>query len=203
MAKKREGRPGIYLHRSLYESAAFRSLSAIDIQILLRFLSKRCIGSISGGKRKGVKHINNNGEIEFSFAEAEANGWKRSTFSNSLQRLQQRGFLTCVEPGGLSQGQMKRCTKWRVNVAAEDEPGQPWMKWVNPEANTRPDADERTANLKQFRKMKEKGPPQDPGAALSHNHGDGHPKAMGTESGRSKSSVSRGPGEETAVLSTS
>jgi hypothetical protein len=150
MATRKGGGAGIYLHRSLIDSAAFRSLSAIDIQILFRFLSKRCIGSVSGGKQKGRKRITNNGKIEFSFPEAEDSGWKRSTFSKSLQRLRERGFITTAEPGGLNHGQERRCTKWLVNVAAEDEPRQPWKEWEQPQGRHREGSEQRKRNLKQF-----------------------------------------------------
>jgi len=181
MNRKRAGPPGVYIHQSLLRSRAFLSLSAIDIRVLFTFLSKRRIAGRGMGKRRSKKTVVNNGEIEFSFAEAEASGLSRSTFSLALRRLQERGFVTCVEAGGLNQGLEKRCTKWSVNVAAEDEPEQPWMEWrpPSPKGKDRDCTDTRTNNLKQFRSAQGKRPPHSHGMGPSQNPGDGRSMTMG------------------------
>jgi len=82
--------------RALFKSEAFRSLSGTQKTVLFDFLLKRRMGK--AGKR-GQWDIVNNGEIEYTYSEAEKKGIPRSTFMKTLDVLISRGFIDVSHSG--------------------------------------------------------------------------------------------------------
>lgn len=119
---------GAFLPRELILSAAWRSLTSTAKDVLLLFLLKRRIEYVGTGKRKS-KVIGNNGEIEFSYAEAEKMGVRRSTFRLALRQLVERGFISLAEAGGLSQGREPLSAKYNVHVLDGQGQDETWMTW--------------------------------------------------------------------------
>ena len=91
------------LDRAMVKSAAFLSLSGTAIKVLMLFLTKRKMVKRKIGK-KAVWEIGNNGEITFSYQEAEKMGIRRDAFRRALQELSEKGFIdrTQVGNGGMA-----------------------------------------------------------------------------------------------------
>ncbi len=92
---------GIYLPRDLLESQAFAKLNGSAIRVLLAFYSKRVLQKHR--RRKGrdpVYSVTNNGEIEFTYAEAKAKyGLSCFRFREARDRLVSLGFIDIAETG--------------------------------------------------------------------------------------------------------
>lgn len=88
----------VIIERALLKSEAFRALGGTAKTVYLDFLMKR---RIKGVKVRGRKEpvILNNGELEYSYSEAEAKGIPRSTFMRALDELIGRGFLDVAHSG--------------------------------------------------------------------------------------------------------
>ena len=88
----------IMVERSLLRADAFRSLSGTAKTVLFDFLMKRKIKGVKVHGRK-VPMILNNGEIVYSYAEAEQKGIPRSTFMRALDELVAKGFIDIAWSG--------------------------------------------------------------------------------------------------------
>jgi len=91
---------GIYLERELYNSKAFKELSKAQVEILFILLERRIINKqkMPKGKRE-MKSIINNGELIFTYSEAESLGYSRRTFANAISKLVEVGFVDIVHQG--------------------------------------------------------------------------------------------------------
>lgn len=100
--------------RRMHRSPAFRKLSATSTFVLFEFLYRRKMTQIpakSGRSKEWV--ISNNGELIFTYAEAEKNfNISRSTFCRSIDQLVQLGFIDIAHHGG---GMMKDCSKYGIS----------------------------------------------------------------------------------------
>lgn len=136
--------PGIYVENRVFESAAFQSLNASAIKVLLRFLSKREVREADSSGRRTGRVITNNGEITFPYTEAWKMGLTRATFSSALKTLVKAGFISVTRGGGLAQGGAPLPSKFAVNVVQ----GQPHAAWEKYKPAPRKRAASRPENLK-------------------------------------------------------
>lgn len=90
---------GVYLEAELMHSQAFRELSRWSVLVYLRFLQKRVLVKDKHKSRSSTYRIANNGEIIFTYREALKMGISERNFRNSLDQLQQVGFLDIVHYG--------------------------------------------------------------------------------------------------------
>ena len=91
---------GIYLERDSISYEAFWALNGAAIKIYMVFRLKCVIANRAYGKRK-VREIMNNGEITFTYLEAEEKyGISKSTFLRARDKLIEVGFIEITEHGG-------------------------------------------------------------------------------------------------------
>ena len=96
--------------RRMHRSPAYRKLSKTSIFILMEFMCRR---KVTKSGRKGNYKITNNGELIFTYAEAEKK-YKipRSTFCRSIGQLVELGFIDIPHPGG---GMLNDCSKYGIS----------------------------------------------------------------------------------------
>tara|TARA_B100001250_G_scaffold79095_1_gene64973 strand:- start:1394 stop:1822 length:429 start_codon:yes stop_codon:yes gene_type:complete len=100
MKRKLPKSRGIYLEREILASDAFWDLTNTAKNIYLIFLMKRVLTDKSFGK-DNARIIANNGEITFTFIEAEKNyNIKKNTFLRARDLLIEIGFIEITELGG-------------------------------------------------------------------------------------------------------
>tara|TARA_Y100001970_G_C14165217_1_gene820892 strand:- start:119 stop:598 length:480 start_codon:yes stop_codon:yes gene_type:complete len=91
---------GIYLERHIISSEAYWDLNGASIKVYNIFRLKCVISNKTVSKRK-VRDIVNNGDITFTFKEAENNyGLSKSTFLRARDQLIKVGFIEIAEYGG-------------------------------------------------------------------------------------------------------
>jgi len=90
--------PKIYIEKELLESKAWKSLSRCSTHVYLEFLGKRVMSLIKRNRKK-VWVISNNGEIVYTYADAEEDGFSRVKFRNAIDELQQKGFIDITHQG--------------------------------------------------------------------------------------------------------
>ena len=102
----------IVLERELITSNAILSLKGKAPMVLLIFLGKRQLEKL--GKRGHEKWVcTNNGEIEFTYLEAEKKyGWGKKQFSKALKDLHAKGFIDIADLGG---GYQRHKTKYSIS----------------------------------------------------------------------------------------
>ena len=119
MPKNGKHRPGpIVIDRDLIMSAAFRALSGKAPYVFLRFLSKRQLKKVGGGfdHRAPQWDIINNGEINYTYAEAAAEGLGDSVFMRAVKQLVAVGFIDIAFQGTGMHGSKSRyaiSNRWR------------------------------------------------------------------------------------------
>src|SRR4030042_1169596 len=90
----------VVIEKRLLRSNAYRSLKKPTAYFVLGiFLTKRQMVKVGrSGKRQWV--IANNGEIEFTYPEAERKyGISRSAFGKTVDELRDKGFIDIAESG--------------------------------------------------------------------------------------------------------
>jgi hypothetical protein len=87
----------IYLEHALFQSDAFKKLSAKEIFILLRFLQKR---PWKKDKKRRGKPVYDNKGIAFTYDEANCLGISTSKFCDGIKKLVSVGFLDVAHQGG-------------------------------------------------------------------------------------------------------
>jgi DNA-binding transcriptional ArsR family regulator len=115
MADKFTLKRDILLPWDLLNSAAFRSLSAKGIQVLLRFYQKRRWKWFKEGRKK-KKIIYEDGGLVFTYTEAEALGISKSQFHTILKKLYELGLIDIeYQGGGLARdySRYSLSSKWR------------------------------------------------------------------------------------------
>jgi hypothetical protein len=113
----------VVFERGMINSNAFRSLSKKALQVLCQFLARRKMKKKGRyGKEKWI--IINNGEIEFSYRDAE-NKLKISnrTYTRALDELIEKGFISIAEQGNGTGG--GRRTKYSIDDR--------WQRWGKPD----------------------------------------------------------------------
>jgi hypothetical protein len=88
----------IYITRELLESPAYRSLSRVALLLYQDFLAKRIMKPIRRNKQK-IWVCENNGQIIFTYVEAEEKGYSRDQFRNGIDELQEKGLLDITHQG--------------------------------------------------------------------------------------------------------
>ena len=117
MAKTMEqsGSPSVVVDRELIESSAFLSLTGKAPQVLMLFLRKRRMKKSNTRRQTWI--ITNNGDIEFTYTEAERR-WSlsRSQFQRALRQLCDCGFIDIAFRGTGHHGSSNRYSvsaRWR------------------------------------------------------------------------------------------
>lgn len=123
--------PRFQIDRALVRSPAFRALKTPNaVRVLLDFHSKRrWVEKTNGRKRKKQWAFVNNGELEYTYKEAERRGMSSSVFVRALDELIAHGFIDVVETGA---GVHKMKTLYSLSDR--------WQKWGTEEyvINKRP-----------------------------------------------------------------
>ena len=100
MKRKFPKNRGVYFESDLLKSDAFWDLTGAAPQIYMVFRMKCVFSNRSIGKRK-ERIIVNNGEITYSFREAENNhGIPKSTFLRARDQLIEVGLIEIAKDGG-------------------------------------------------------------------------------------------------------
>jgi len=93
-------RGDIWFERKHLRSKAFRNLSRVSILVYLDFLRKRKRQEIKANAgRKGGWITANNGEIVYTYKEAEGRGIGRRSFRNAIDELIEKGFIDIAHQG--------------------------------------------------------------------------------------------------------
>ena len=107
---KRRRYNDMYISREVIMSKAFKKLTATALRTYLFFLTKRVMKTFAGSKQKrsgkGKYYIENQGEIEFTYREAEQRyGISSSSFKRAISQLVKLGLVDIVVSGyGLKRG---------------------------------------------------------------------------------------------------
>jgi hypothetical protein len=111
LAEKRKPR-GVYLDPGLIQSKAFLALSGIASKVLLWFMYRRQMDKVGRiGKEKWV--IRNNGEIYFTYSEAQKKyKLTRPRFQRAIDDLIDKGFIEINHHGG---GMMKDSSTYSIS----------------------------------------------------------------------------------------
>jgi hypothetical protein len=107
------------IDKRMHPSLAYRKLTKTSIFILMEFLRRRKVAKIpvKGGRKKEWL-ITNNGELIFTYAEAERKfNIPRSTFCRSIGQLVKLGFIDIPHPGG---GMLKDCSQYGISDRWKD-----------------------------------------------------------------------------------
>jgi len=136
--------PNIWFDRKFLSSEAFLSLSRIALLVLFFFLGKRETPELR--TRHGKEYpIRNNGEIVFSYLEAEKKGISRAQFRDAIDQLIEYGFLSIAHHGwGGRKGDMTKYsldTRWKnygtpsfQEVKPREKNTQKWKGWAKANA---------------------------------------------------------------------
>jgi DNA-binding PadR family transcriptional regulator len=90
----------LYLERDLLKSKAFRSLARTSMLVYFDFRMKCRVQQSKGKLGRGHSwHIVNNGQIEYTYGEAEKKGISRPSFMRGLTELTEKGFIDITHSG--------------------------------------------------------------------------------------------------------
>ena len=90
----------IVIERRLLKSKIFRTLNGTAKTVLLDFMMKRKMQKAPGKPGKNNKWIvTNNGEMEYTYSEAEKKGIPRSSFMRAIDTLVESGFIDIAHSG--------------------------------------------------------------------------------------------------------
>lgn len=92
---------GTFVESEMVKSKAFRSFGKTSTPglVLMDFLLKRKVAKQRHPKRNDCYHIINNGEIQYSYKEAEDRGITRPAFRSAIDALMARGFINIAHHG--------------------------------------------------------------------------------------------------------
>jgi len=120
---------GVYLEAEFLDSAAFKELGKWEWKVYLRFLQKRIISKANKTKNRAAERtIVNNGEIIFTYGEAEKMGIPRREFRNSLDGLSRLGLIDINKQG--SGGRKRDATTYFIS--------ERWKRWGKPDFQQSP-----------------------------------------------------------------
>jgi len=83
----------------MFRSEAYRSLTKTAILVLGDFLLKRQMVEVKHKNRSSTWQIKNNGEIVYTYSEAEKKGISGSSFQRAIDQLIEHGFLSVARTG--------------------------------------------------------------------------------------------------------
>lgn len=129
----------IVVERTLLKSKAFRSISGTAKTVLFNFLMKRKVkGKRTGGGRKKTPVILNNGELQYSYAEAKRKGVPATSFMRALDQVIGHGFLDVAWSGsGGKKGDVSLYAiseRWRAFGTDSFQPGN--VEWKRSKNST-------------------------------------------------------------------
>ena len=109
---------GVFYTRELLESEAYRELTGTQINVLNIFYLKRQLLNSKTARRLKIRldsadMVRNNGQIIFTYKEAENLGIKRATFTRSIDKLFLVGFIDIAEQGDNSPSKYAISDRWR------------------------------------------------------------------------------------------
>lgn len=120
---------GVYLEAELLDSAALKELGKWEWKVYIRFLQKRIIFKANKTKnRTAERTIVNNGEIIFTYVEAEDLGIGRREFRNSIDRLIELGLIDIKKQG--SGGHKRDASTYIIS--------ERWKRWGKPDFQETP-----------------------------------------------------------------
>ena len=100
MSKEKKSSKVVVIDKPLINSPAFRSLRSCAVHVYLDFLGKRRLEKNRYRRKRGPDWIiTNNGEIEYTYSEAEKRGISRPRFAKSIDQLVERGFIDIADTG--------------------------------------------------------------------------------------------------------
>ena len=100
MSKRRGNSRTVVIEKDLINSSAFRSLRSCAVHVYLDFLGKRRLKENKYRKNRGPRwDIINNGEIEYTYSEAEKKGISKPSFARSIDQLVEHGFIDIADTG--------------------------------------------------------------------------------------------------------
>lgn len=121
--KRRTESRVVVLDRQLLDSRAYADLDGNSSKALIRFMCKRQVQiSPAAGKRPKTVVILNNGQITYSYDEAEKHGYSRGTFVKVIDALIDHGFIDIAESGA---GLFRSATFYALSDR--------WQKWGTPD----------------------------------------------------------------------
>lgn len=114
---RRKSEPGIYVKKDVLKSKAFCSLKGSAV-VYMHFLMKREMRKAERKRGKNAWVIVNNGEIEFTYSEANKNlGFSKQRFARALKELVEKGLIDIDHPGGYFEGDSNKFSiseRWRT-----------------------------------------------------------------------------------------
>ena len=130
----------IFLPRKLLESPVFWSLPKSAVRAYMVFRGKCAFRKVQSSGRETAWVIANNGEIRFSYKEAEAIGIPATSFCRSLDELVNKGFIDIIHQGGALEGDCSlyaisdRWHSWGTDefVQRARGKGNPWPSEQHP-----------------------------------------------------------------------
>ena len=96
MAKDKDPLNYVWLDRELLKSCAFRQLTKSSMLVLFLFHGKK---RTSRPNSRRPWTVANNGELQFTYREAERTGIPRSSFMRAIDQLTHLGFLFVSKQG--------------------------------------------------------------------------------------------------------
>jgi hypothetical protein len=152
---------GVYLEPELLDSAAFKGLGKWEWKVYLRFLQKRIISKPKTTKnRSAEKIVVNNGEIIFTYGEAEKMGIPRREFRDSLDGLIKLGLIDINKLG--SGGWQRDATTYFISERWKRWGRSDYQQTLNPrQRNTKQGQGWAIVNLRRKQKSVTKLTPKD------------------------------------------
>jgi DNA-binding PadR family transcriptional regulator len=89
----------LFLERDLLRADVFRSLARKSIHVYFDFRMKCRWQKVKKSKRRDTWVIANNGDIEYTYTEAEKRGISRASFMRAIDELVEKGFLDISHSG--------------------------------------------------------------------------------------------------------
>ena len=122
---------GMFIPRRMHRNPAFRKLNPSSTFVLFEFLYRRKVTQVPTKVGRGKEWIiSNNGEIFFTYDEAENNfGIPRSTFRRAIDQLVDLGFIDITHHGG---GMMKDASKYAISERWEEYGKKEFLKKTRP-----------------------------------------------------------------------
>ncbi len=106
--------PLFWVERALLKSGAYLDLTFSARTALFHFFPK-CQFQKTGGRRSKDFEHTNNGQLVFTYAEAQAIGISPRTFSTVLRNLQEHGFIKITLRGFGGVGELRAESRYALS----------------------------------------------------------------------------------------
>jgi hypothetical protein len=125
MGRRSRNSGRIVIKDTVLKSKAYRSLkNPTSFIVYADFLMKRQMVKVNQAKRQSAWLIANDGEIEYTYTEAEKKGISRQRFSKAIKELVEKGLIDISRHGGYFSGKKTLYSfseRWRKFGTAEFE----------------------------------------------------------------------------------